>query len=89
MKLKGLRWFVVVFVFLAIVIAYVERMSLSTLWPFIAGDLYPEKTDQELKEIFSVISVFFVFATSFGYIIAGKILDWVGTRFRFYIHYCY
>lgn len=83
MKVKGLRWWVIALVCLATVINYIDRQSLNVLWPEISQELYPDKNVDERKEIFSYISVVFVFAYAFGQAIFGKIFDWVGTRLGF------
>ena len=83
MKLTGLRWWVVSLIALATVINYIDRQSLNVLWPEISVDLYPEKNDDERKEIYALISVIFVFSYAFGQALFGKIFDWVGTRLGF------
>jgi ACS family hexuronate transporter-like MFS transporter len=83
MKLKGLRWWVVALIALATIINYIDRQSLSVLWPAIAEDLYPDNTEDERKEIYALISVIFVFSYAFGQAIFGKIFDRVGTRIGF------
>lgn len=83
MKLKGLRWWVVGLIALATVINYIDRQSLSVLWPEIAADLYPDKSADEHKSIYAIISIIFVFSYAFGQAIFGKIFDWVGTRLGF------
>lgn len=83
MKLKGLRWWVVALIALATIINYIDRQSLSVLWPDIARDLYPDKSADEHKSIYALISVIFVFSYAFGQAIFGKIFDWVGTRIGF------
>ena len=83
MKLKGLRWWVVGLIALAAVINYIDRQAMGVLWPEIAEELYPEKTDLERKDIYAIISVVFMFAYAFGQAIFGKIFDWIGTRLGF------
>lgn len=83
MKLKGLRWWVIGLIATATIINYIDRQSLGVLWPDIANDLYPDKTPDERKEIYALISVVFVFAYAFGQAIFGKIFDWIGTRLGF------
>jgi len=34
---------------------------MGVLWPEIAKDLYPDKTDFEIKEIYAIISIVLVF----------------------------
>ncbi|MEM9528047.1 MAG: MFS transporter, partial [Bacteroidota bacterium] len=83
MKISGLRWWVVGLIALATVINYIDRQSLNVLWPEISVDLYPDKTDDERKEIYALISVVFVFSYAFGQALFGKIFDWIGTRLGF------
>ncbi|WP_299555960.1 MFS transporter [Seonamhaeicola sp.] len=83
MKIKGLRWWVVGLIALATIINYIDRQSLSVLWPEIAADLYPDKSADEHKSIYAIISIIFVFSYAFGQAIFGKIFDWVGTRIGF------
>jgi len=83
MQVKGLRWWVIALIATATIINYIDRQSLGVLWPDIANDLYPDKTDDQRKEIYALISVIFVFSYAFGQAIFGKIFDWVGTRLGF------
>jgi len=83
MKRKGLRWWVVGLIALAAVINYIDRQAMGVLWPEIAKDLYPDKTDYEIKDIYATISIVFLFAYAFGQAIFGKIFDWIGTRMGF------
>lgn len=82
-KINGLRWWVIGLIALATIINYIDRQSLGVLWPEIAVDLYPDKTEDQRKEIFAIISVIFVFSYAFGQAIFGKIFDWIGTRLGF------
>ena len=66
MKINNLRWWIVTLVALATVINYIDRQSLAVLWPEISQDLYPDKSSDEVKEIFAFISVVFVFSYAFG-----------------------
>lgn len=83
MKINGLRWWIVGLIALATVINYIDRQSLSVLWPQIEQELYPDKTPFERKEIYALISIIFVFSYAFGQAIFGKIFDWIGTRLGF------
>lgn len=83
MKIKGLRWWVITLIAIATIINYIDRQSLPALWPSIAGDIYPDKTADEHKEIYAFISVVFILSYAFGQAIFGKIFDWVGTRIGF------
>jgi ACS family hexuronate transporter-like MFS transporter len=83
MKLKGLRWWVIALIALATVINYIDRQTLSVLWPFMGKDIYPEKSAAELKEVYGIISIVFLFSYAFGQALFGKIFDWIGTRLGF------
>ncbi|MFS4417278.1 MFS transporter [Maribacter sp. 2307ULW6-5] len=83
MKLNGLRWWVIGLIALATVINYIDRQALPVLWPDIAEELYPEKSADERKGIFAIISTVFIFSYAFGQAIFGKIFDKVGTRIGF------
>lgn len=83
MKINGLRWWIIGLIALATVINYIDRQSLSVLWPQIEQELYPDKTPFERKEIYAFISIIFVFSYAFGQAIFGKIFDWIGTRLGF------
>jgi len=75
MKLKGLRWWVITLIALATVINYIDRQALPVLWPDMAETLYPDKTADERKGIYALISTFFIFSYAFGQAIFGKIFD--------------
>ena len=83
MKITNLRWWVIALIALATVINYIDRQALVVLWPSIAGDLYPDKSADEHKEIYAFLSVIFIFSYAFGQAIFGKIFDWIGTRLGF------
>ena len=83
MKLKGLRWWVITLIALATVINYIDRQALPVLWPDMAEELYPEKSSDERKGIYALISTFFIFSYAFGQAIFGKIFDRGGTRLGF------
>lgn len=82
-KINGLRWWIIGLIALATVINYVDRQSINVLWPEISVELFPDKTNDERKEVFAFISVIFVFSYAFGQAIFGKIFDWIGTRLGF------
>lgn len=83
MKVKGLRWWVVGLVALATIINYIDRQTLSVLWPEIANDLFPDESLDERKAIYANITIIFMFSYAFGQAIFGKIFDWIGTRIGF------
>ena len=83
MQIKGLRWWVIGLIALATVINYIDRSSLSVLWPEIGKELYPDSTEDHRKEIYAFISSVFIFSYAFGQAIFGKIFDKIGTRMGF------
>lgn len=83
MKLKGLRWWVIGLIALATIINYIDRQTLSVLWPQIADDLFPDKGIDERKAIYANVTIIFMFSYAFGQAIFGKIFDWIGTRMGF------
>ena len=72
MKLNGLRWWVIGLIALAGIINYIDRQTLNVLWPSIAEDLYPDKNTDQRKEIYSYISIIFVFSYAFGQAILAE-----------------
>ena len=66
MTMKNLRWWVIALIALATIINYIDRQTLNVLWPQISAELYPDKSDDERKEIYAFISVVFVFSYAFG-----------------------
>lgn len=83
MNIKGLRWWVITLIALATVINYIDRQALPVLWPDMAEELYPEKSSDERKQIYALISTFFIFSYAIGQTLFGKIFDKVGTRIGF------
>lgn len=74
MKIKGMRWWIVVLLFLAAVLNYVDRQTLSALAPTIQKDLNMDDNDYA-----NVINIFLV-AYTIAYLISGRIADKIGTR---------
>ena len=74
MKIRGLRWWIVVLVFLAAVLNYVDRQTLSALAPTIQADL--KMDDRAYADIVNL----FLVAYTIAYLISGKLVDRLGTR---------
>lgn len=74
MKIKGLRWWIIGLIALATIINYIDRSSLSLMWPSISEDLGMDKGD------YAIILNFFMVAYAIGQLLSGKIFDKVGTR---------
>lgn len=74
MKIPNLRWWIIALVFLAAVLNYIDRQTLSALAPTIQKDLNLDDHDYA-----NVVNIFLV-AYTLAYLISGKIVDRLGTR---------
>jgi MFS transporter, ACS family, hexuronate transporter len=74
MKVKGMRWWIVVLLFVAAVLNYIDRQTLSTLAPTIQKDLAMD--DQQYANVINI----FLIAYTIAYLISGRIADKIGTR---------
>lgn len=74
MKIKNLRWWIVGLLFMAAVLNYVDRQTLSALAPTIQRDL--AMTEQDYA---NVVNIFLV-AYTIAYLLSGRIADRIGTR---------
>jgi len=79
MKIKGMRWWIVVLLFVAAVLNYVDRQTLSALAPTIQQDL--EMDDQQYANVINI----FLIAYTFAYLISGRIADKIGTRTSLFV----
>jgi MFS transporter, ACS family, hexuronate transporter len=73
----SLRWWIITLVFLATVIGYIDRLTLSVLAPVICADLHLTNLQ------YATISTSFLFAYSLSMFLFGLIQDRVGTRIGF------
>ena len=73
-KIRGLRWWIVVLVFLAAVLNYVDRQTLSALAPTVQADLGLDERD------YANVLNLFLLAYTIAYLISGKLVDRLGTR---------
>ena len=48
MKVKGLRWWIIVLIFIATVINYIDRTAFALLWPEMGKDLGMDNSDYAL-----------------------------------------
>jgi ACS family hexuronate transporter-like MFS transporter len=76
-QLPGLRWWIVGLVFLATLINYVDRLTLSVLGPVITRDLGLSNTE------FGGIVAWFLLAYTISQGLSGKLYDRIGTRLGF------
>lgn len=76
-RLRGLRWWIVGLVFLATLINYLDRLTLSVLAPVITKDLGLTNTE------FGGIVTWFLLAYTISQGLSGKLYDRIGTRLGF------
>ena len=74
MKIKGMRWWIIVLLFFAAVLNYIDRQTLSALAPTIQLDLGMD--DQEYANVINI----FLIAYTIAYLISGRVADKIGTR---------
>lgn len=93
MKIKGLRWWVIILIVVVTIINYLDRNTLSIMWQGIVKDLgliddvniSAEEYSQKSKEIYSYIYMFFMVAYGISQMVSGKLYDKIGTRIGFVI----
>ncbi len=74
MQITGLRWWIAGLVFLATLISYIDRLTLSVLAPSICSSLGLSNFQ------YASISTWFLFAYSCAQTIFGKLQDRIGTK---------
>jgi len=77
MKIRGLRWWIIVLIFIATVINYIDRTAFALLWPQMGEDLGMDKADYAF--MFNI----FLGAYAVGKFASGKLYDQIGTRLGF------
>jgi ACS family hexuronate transporter-like MFS transporter len=73
-KLRGLRWWIVGLIFLATLVNYIDRLTISVLAPVITHDLGLTNTE------FGGILTWFLLAYTISQGLSGKLYDRVGTK---------
>ena len=73
-KLRGLRWWIISLIFLATLINYIDRLTISVLAPVITRDLGLSNTE------FGGIITWFLLAYTISQSLSGKLYDRVGTK---------
>ena len=76
-KVRGLRWWIVSLIFLATLINYIDRLTISVLAPVITKDLALSNTE------FGGVVTWFLLAYTISQSVSGKLYDRVGTRAGF------
>ncbi|WP_158821942.1 MFS transporter [Granulicella sp. S156] len=74
LQITGLRWWIAGLLFLATLISYIDRLTLSILAPTICRELHLSNFQ------YASISVWFLFTYSIGQTIFGKLQDRIGTK---------
>ena len=77
MKIKGLRWLMVGLIFLATVINYIDRQTVSVLKTSISQDLGLSNSD------YAAIQNSFLLFYGISQIVSGRLYDVIGTRLGF------
>lgn len=78
-KLNGLRWYIVGLVFLATLINYIDRLTVSVLAPIITRELNLSNTE------FAGVATWFLLAYTISQTLSGKLYDRIGTRLGFVV----
>ncbi len=78
-KINGLRWVIIGLVFLATLINYIDRLTVSVLAPLITKELNLTNTE------FGGIATWFLFAYTISQSLSGKLYDRVGIKRGFSI----
>jgi ACS family hexuronate transporter-like MFS transporter len=74
MKIPGLRWYIAITLFLATIICYIDRLTISILAPVIKSDLHLNNLE------YAAVSTWFLISYSVFQTIFGGIYDRLGTR---------
>lgn len=83
MKIKGLRWYIIVLIAMATIINYIDRTAVNILWPYIYKDF--GISEEGSKDALKLITTFFMIAYALGQTLTGKLMDAVGTRIGFVV----
>lgn len=77
MKLKGLKWWIIILIFIATVINYIDRTAFALLWPEMGKDLGMDNSDYAL-----MLNVFMI-TYALSKFLSGRLYDKIGTRIGF------
>src|SRR5437773_10676493 len=73
-KISGLRWLIISLVFLATLINFIDRLTVSVLAPAIVADLNLTNTE------FGSIATWFLLAYTISQSLSGKLYDRIGIK---------
>jgi ACS family hexuronate transporter-like MFS transporter len=76
-RIRALRWWIVLLLFLATVINYIDRQTLSVLAPILRDQYGMTNTDYS-RIVFAFLLAYCLMQSG-----SGKVMDWLGTRLGF------
>ena len=79
MKIQGLRWWIIILIFIATVINYIDRTAFALLWPEMGKDLGMDNSD------YAIMLNVFMATYAIGKFLSGKLYDTIGTRLGFVV----
>ncbi len=79
MKVKGLRWWIIILIFVATVINYIDRTAFALLWPQMGEDLGMDNSDYAL-----MLNIFMITYAASKFL-SGRLYDKIGTRIGFIV----
>ena len=79
MKIQGLRWWIIILIFIATVINYIDRTAFALLWPEMGKDLGMDNSD------YAIMLNVFMLTYAIGKFLSGKLYDTIGTRLGFVV----
>lgn len=79
MKVKGLRWWIIILIFIATVINYIDRTAFALLWPQMGEDLGMDNSDYAL-----MLNIFMITYAASKFL-SGRLYDKIGTRIGFIV----
>jgi len=79
MKKTNIRWVIVLLVFFATAINYIDRQVIGLLKPIISNELHWSEIDY--GRIVTVFSICY----AVGMLLCGRLLDWIGTRMGYIV----
>ena len=79
MKVKGLRWWIIILIFIATVINYIDRTAFALLWPQMGEDLGMDNADYAL-----MLNIFMITYAASKFL-SGRLYDKIGTRIGFIV----
>ncbi len=79
MKVKGLRWWIIILIFIATVINYIDRTAFALLWPQMGEDLGMDNSDYAL-----MLNIFLITYAASKFL-SGRLYDKIGTRIGFIV----